>query len=119
MRCRNGPPGMPSTRPWHYYVEGRKAWFRLHEKGGKRHEVPAHHNAADYVDAYLKAAGIGDQPKSPLFRSIGRDGNLTARPLAARNALDMIKRRALAAELSPRIGCHTFRATGITALCRG
>src|SRR5690242_15953557 len=20
-----------------YYVEGRKAWFRLHEKGGKRH----------------------------------------------------------------------------------
>ena len=26
-----------------YYVEGRKAWFRLHEKGGKRHEVPANH----------------------------------------------------------------------------
>jgi integrase/recombinase XerD len=30
-----------------YHVEGRKAWFRLHEKGGKRHEIPAHHNAAD------------------------------------------------------------------------
>ena len=28
-----------------YYSEGRRAWFRLHEKGGKRHEVPAHHNA--------------------------------------------------------------------------
>jgi integrase len=39
-----------------YYVEGRKAWFRLYEKGGKRHEVPAHHNAADYVDAYIAAA---------------------------------------------------------------
>jgi integrase/recombinase XerD len=24
-----------------YYTEGRKTWFRLHEKGGKRHEVPA------------------------------------------------------------------------------
>src|SRR5690242_17017068 len=28
-----------------YYLEGRRAWFRLHEKAGKRHEVPAHHNA--------------------------------------------------------------------------
>lgn len=28
-----------------YYTEGRRANFRLHEKGGKRHEVPAHHNA--------------------------------------------------------------------------
>jgi hypothetical protein len=25
-----------------YYTEGRRAWFRLHEKGGKRHEVPGH-----------------------------------------------------------------------------
>jgi site-specific recombinase XerD len=98
-----------------YFVEGRKAWFRLREKGGKRHEVPAHHNAADYVDAYLAAAGIGSQPKSPLFRSIGRDGGLTHRPLLARNALHMIKQRAVAAGLSPRIGNHTFRATGITA----
>ena len=53
-----------------YYTEGRKAWFRLHEKGGKRHEVPAHHNAADYVDAYLEAAAIATERKSPLFRSI-------------------------------------------------
>ena len=55
-----------------YYVEGRKAWFRLHEKGGKRHEVPAHHNAADYVDAYIAAAGIAEERKSPLFRTIDR-----------------------------------------------
>jgi len=27
-----------------YYTEGRRAWFRLHEKGAKRHELPAHHN---------------------------------------------------------------------------
>ena len=37
-----------------YYTEGRRAWFRLHEKGGKRHKVPAHHNAEKYVDAYLE-----------------------------------------------------------------
>ena len=53
-----------------YYTEGRRAWFRLHEKGGKRHKVPAHHNAEKYVDAYLDAAGIAGQKKTPLFRSI-------------------------------------------------
>jgi site-specific recombinase XerC len=28
-----------------YFQNGKRWWFRLHEKGGKRHEVPAHHNA--------------------------------------------------------------------------
>ena len=98
-----------------YYTEGRKAWFRLYEKGGKRHEVPAHHNAADYVDAYIQAAGIAGERKSPLFRSIDRHRTLTDRPLDGRNALDMIKRRANAIGLPETICCHTFRATGITA----
>ena len=39
-----------------YFQEGKRGWFRLHEKGGKRHEVPAHHNAEAYVDTYLAAA---------------------------------------------------------------
>ncbi len=79
-----------------YYVEGRKAWFRLHEKGGKRHEVPAHHNAADYMGAYLAAAGIAEEKKTPLFRSIGRrNQTLTIHPLGARNALAMINHQAL------------------------
>jgi integrase/recombinase XerD len=56
------------------YTEDRRGWFRLHEKGGKRHEVPAHHNAEDYLDAYITAAGIADDKKSPLFRSAaGKD----------------------------------------------
>src|SRR5579883_3328521 len=38
-----------------YYQNGKRWWFRLHEKGGKRHEVPAHHNAEAYIDAYLDA----------------------------------------------------------------
>jgi site-specific recombinase XerD len=32
-----------------YYQTGKRLWFRLHEKGGKRHEVPAHHNAESYL----------------------------------------------------------------------
>src|SRR6266849_5198761 len=51
-----------------YYENGKRGWIRLHEKGGKRHEVPAHHNAEAYLDAYLEAAGIRDEKKSPLFR---------------------------------------------------
>jgi hypothetical protein len=49
---------------------------RLHEKGGERHYMPAHHNLEDYLDAYLKAAGILEAKKSPLFRSArGRMGS--------------------------------------------
>ena len=53
-----------------YYTEGRRAWLRLHEKGGKRHEVPAHQNAEDYLDAHIAAAGIAGEkiPPLPLHR---------------------------------------------------
>ena len=64
-----------------YYTEGRRGWFRLHEKGGKRHEVPAHHNAEDYLDAYLAAVGIAGEKKTPLFRTIDRRRQLTTRPM--------------------------------------
>jgi site-specific recombinase XerD len=102
-----------------YYTEGRRAWFRLHEKGGKRHKVPAHHNAEKYVDAYLDAAGIAEEKKTPLFRSIDTHRKLTDRPMDRNDALRMIKRRARAAGLSEDICCHTFRATGITAYLEG
>ncbi|MBI5757880.1 MAG: tyrosine-type recombinase/integrase [Planctomycetales bacterium] len=98
-----------------YYPDGKRWWFRLHEKGGKFHEVPAHHNAETYVDAYLTAAGIADDKKGPLFRSLNRHRQLTQRRVHRREVLGMIKRRARKAGLPDRIGCHTFRATGITA----
>jgi integrase len=49
------------------YPNGKRWWFRLREKGGKDHEMPAHHSAEAYVDAYLQAAGIADQKRGPLF----------------------------------------------------
>ena len=48
-----------------YYPKGKRWWVRLHEKGGKRHEMPAHHNLEAYLDAYIKAAGVGEEGKSP------------------------------------------------------
>ena len=98
-----------------YYQDGIRRWFRLHEKGGKFHEVPAHHNADAYLHEYIERAGIVADRKQPLFRSVaGKTNQLTASPLRRNNALDMVKRRVAAAGLSDRICCHTFRATGIT-----
>jgi integrase/recombinase XerD len=98
-----------------YYTEQRQRWFRLHEKGGKLHCVPAHPKPARYLDAYLEAAGIREDRKSALFRSMGREHRITDRPMASIDALKMIKRRATAASLPSTTCCHTFRATGITA----
>ena len=89
--------------------------MRLHEKGGKRHDVPAHHRAATALDAYVEAAEL-EEPKATLFQTVDPAGRrLTGRALERRVALAMIKRRAAAAGLPPSTCCHTFRATGITA----
>lgn len=98
------------------YVQNRRLWVRLHEKGGKRHDMPCHHNLEAYLHAYIEAAGIADDAKGPLFRTIGRGtGILTATPLPQANAYQMIRRRAKAAGIATKVGNHTFRATGITA----
>ena len=62
--------------------------------------MPAHHNAEDYLDAYIEAAGIAGEQKGPLFRTVDRqDRQLTDRPMHRNDALRMIKRRAKAAGL--------------------
>ena len=98
-----------------YEQRGRRMWINLREKGGKRHAVPAHHKLEESLDEYVLAAGIGHETKTPLFRSLNRRRQLTTRRLHRREVLAMVKRRALAAGLPRTIGCHTMRATGITA----
>jgi integrase len=97
-----------------YYQQGKRCWIRLHEKGGKHHELPAHHKLEEYLDTYLSAAGITADQGTPLFRSVNARRQLTDRRLLPREALAMVKRRARAAGLGERICCHSFRATGIT-----
>jgi integrase/recombinase XerC len=63
------------------YTQNRRLWVRLREKGGKRHEMPCHHNLEEYLVAYLDNANLRDDSKGPLFRTIGR-GTQTHRHLA-------------------------------------
>ena len=97
-----------------YFQAGKRWKFRHMEKGGKYNEVFAHHNAEAYLDAYMDAAGIWDDKKAPLFRTIDRKLQLSDRQLHRTDALRMVKRRALAAGLPASTCNHTFRATGIT-----
>jgi site-specific recombinase XerD len=98
------------------YVQNRRLWVRLHEKGGKRHEMPCHHNLEAYFQAYIDGCDLVGDPKGALFRSIGRGTNeMTTTPLPQANAYAMVRRRAAAAGIETKIGNHTFRATGITA----
>jgi len=98
------------------YVQRRRLWVRLHEKGGKRHDMPCHHNLETYLHEYLAGTGLEADQKGPLFRTIGRGtGQLTRTPLPQANAYAMIGRRAIAAGIRTKIGNHSFRATGITA----
>jgi site-specific recombinase XerD len=101
------------------FTQDRRLWVRLREKGGKRHEMPCHHNLEAYLHAYLDGTGIAADPKGPLFRTVGRGtGRLTRAPLPQANAHAMIRRRAAAAGIATKVGNHTFRATGITAYLR-
>ena len=98
-----------------YYQQGKRWWLRLHEKGGRFHQVPAHHNAEAYLDAYLEVAGIWNEKGTPLWRSMTRDGIFIRNRMSRVDVFRMVKRRVRQAELGVAANCHTFRASGITA----
>jgi site-specific recombinase XerD len=98
-----------------YFPQGKRWWFRLKEKGGKHHDMPAHHKAEEFVDAYIAAANLKDQKNGPLFRSaLGKSKTLSDRRMSRHAALKMIQRRAKKAGILTAVCCHSFRATGIT-----
>src|SRR6516165_1571122 len=101
------------------YTQKRRTWVRLHEKGGKRHEMPCHHNLDAYLHAYIESAGFRDSPKALLFpTALGRTGKLSNEAMTQSDAYRMIGRRARDAGIATKIGNHSFRATGITEYLR-
>jgi integrase/recombinase XerD len=97
-----------------YYIQKRRGWVRLHEKGGKVNELPCHHNLEQFLDEWLNASGLAGEQDAPLFPTM-RHRKLSGRtPLPEANVHMMIQRRALGAGIRTKISCHSFRATGIT-----
>ena len=110
-----------SMRVADYYTQGKRSFFRLHEKGGKYLVVPAHHVGQAYVDEYIEAADIGEDRQGPLFRSSGQGRKqdvLLRSAMTRQTALKMIKRRVRDAGLPGEITNHSFRGTGITEYLR-
>jgi integrase/recombinase XerD len=98
-----------------YYPQNKRWWLRLREKNGKVNEMPCHHKLEAYLDAYIESARIGDDRKGPLFRSaIGKKKMLSGSAMSRTDVWYMVRRRGADAGLETAIGCHTFRATGIT-----
>ena len=77
------------------FIQGRRGWARLHQKGGKEHEAPCHHKLEAYPDEYIGAAGIAADKDGPLLRTTDRSTGTQHR-------------------LKTKCGNHTLRATGIT-----
>jgi hypothetical protein len=90
-----------------YFQHRQRRWIRLHEKGGKRHEVPCHPSLEELLNVWVAAAGIGRDKKGPLFRSMSKGDKLIDNPMTRFDVLHMIKRRAQAAGLPYSTCCHT------------
>jgi site-specific recombinase XerD len=103
------------------FHQQRRLWVRLHEKGGKFHEMPCHHTLEAYLAEYLERAQLADAGRVPLFQAIksrpyGRgEAQLNGERLHRNNAWAMVRRRAEAAGITTEVCNHTFRGTGITA----
>jgi integrase/recombinase XerD len=91
-----------------------RRFFRLSKADG---EVGASAVGEGGGPGEAASGGIGAELTRMLFRtSRGRRGDvLSEQPMGQADAWRMVRRRALAAGIAAPIGCHTFRATGITA----
>ena len=91
--------------------------FRFREKNGKEREIPVRDDLDEWIQAYMAAAGIGeDPPGAPLWRGALRGGSLTHRRVAQAAVRAMLKRRLATAGLPDNLTPHSFRVMVVTAL---
>lgn len=103
-----------------FFARGRRYRVRLHEKGGKLHEMPCSHRLETCLLEWLNASGLKSEPTAPLFPAFRRRPGdtaavLTRNHLRQSNAYEIVQRHALATGLPRGIGNHSLRGTGITS----
>jgi integrase/recombinase XerD len=75
--------------------------------------MPVHHLLEEILNEYIVTAGF--QSGQPLLQSLNSLGTeITGRALKPVGRLGAIRKRARAAGFLTPVGCHTWRATGIT-----
>jgi len=99
------------------YTKGEDLWIRLHEKRGKLHEMPCHHNLKAWLITYIEETGIASDPNGPLFRHLDRQSQkLSEIRLVPQDALKIVRHRAAMAGIeTPGLCNRSFRASGLTA----
>lgn len=93
-----------------YFARGRRMWLRLNEKRGKVLEVPVHH----LLEQYLEAAGPANEQRGPLFRSV-KINRFSDRAIGRVKVWERVRHYCRIAGIEEKFGCHSHRATGITA----
>jgi integrase/recombinase XerD len=98
------------------YLREDTRWLRLKEKRGNINEVPVHSAARDAIDEWLLESGLAEMASMPLFPAFSQNRELiTSRPMTRVNIWGLIQTRSRAVGIKKRIGCHSFRGTGLTA----
>jgi integrase len=85
--------------------------LRLHEKGGKPHEVPSHPNLEVHLNGWTRATGTGAEKKKLLFLSVHKGDDLTGNAMSRFAIFQLIKRRSDGAglpysHLLPHVSSH-------------
>ena len=105
------------------FIQGRRAWVRLHEKGGKRHDVPANHNldGRNYPYHYPKPGQRGrgahrlrqgmSQRPSHIDSAGGVDCGPTGRLADGKETAYALDQKRCA-DVAPRALCADQRRTG-------
>ena len=98
------------------YLPIGKGWFlRLREKRRQATRSPRALCARALPRCVHRSRGpCRGTEGTPVLFGAAAHGLLTRRPMRQGDAYKMIRRRALKAGIATKIGCHTFRATGIT-----
>lgn len=89
----------------------------VREKGGQQRMLPLHPELARRLDRYLQSVSFGAEPAHALFPAMrrGRSGRYGVRALSRSEAWTLVRKHLNLAGIAGSAGCHSFRATGITA----
>ena len=86
-----------------YFVQGRRRWVPLHEKGGKEHDVPCHHRLDQCLHDYIEASGIADDVDGYLFRTSMKSSKLRSDLSYIRMPRSIIQAAGARKKLEPQI----------------